>query len=571
MQMHEQRVKMKKIIYGNSNFRKVKINNDYLYIDKTNYIETLENSNEDFVVFLRPRRFGKSLFLSTLQYYYDENSAEEFDDIFQGTYIGNNPTPLKSSYRILFFEFSGVNIDEGIESVYKSFTFKIKVAIRKYLSFYGYEEKKIDRLDIINNPSSLVEYFFEVAKDDQIYLLIDEYDQFANAILAYNMNEFLEVVGKGGFIRSFYEVLKGATQTGVVQKMFITGVTPITLDSLSSGFNIVLNISNDEKFNALAGFTQKEVDYSLENSIFKVCNDINKEELLAKMKKWYNGYLFNINAEERVYNSTLVNFFILKYDLKRCKMPTKMLDPNVASDYRAIMRLFNIGDSDRNYKILENLIENNSIIGTIKDRYELNQEFSEDDFLTLLYSMGFITIKEELFADRYIFEIPNYVIKMLYFNYFSIALKQRNNLKLKEMSPILTDLALGNLEPFKDQLNEVIKTLSNRDHFGFTEKHFQVITLSLLSFAEFYFIDSQPELDNKYPDILLIGRDEKVPNNYLFELKWMKSGDNYNTVKRKGLTQVEEYLLLDKVTSIPKLRTFLLIGSKDGVEFLELL
>jgi len=124
------------------------------------------------------------------------------------------------------------------------------------------------------------------------------------------------------------------------------------------------------------------------------------------------------------------------------------------------------------------------------------------------------------------------------------------------------DLALGDISPFKNQLNEVIKTLSNRDHQGFNEKYFQVISLVLLSFAEFYFIDSQPEKNRKYPDILLIGRDERVPNNYLFELKWMKSKDNYNVVKKEGINQLKEYLELDKIKSIPKLRSYLLIGSK---------
>jgi hypothetical protein len=561
---------MKKIIYGESNFRKVKINNNYLYVDKTQHIETLENINEDFVIFLRPRRFGKSLFLSTLQYYYDENSKDEFEQIFQETYIGKNLTPLRSSYRILFFEFSGINIDEGIDKLHESFSFKIKMALHKYLDRYGYSQKEIDKLDNILNPSSLVEYLFEIAKNDKIYLLIDEYDQFANAILAYNMEDFLNIVGKGGFVRSFYEVLKSATAQGIVQKMFITGVTPITLDSLSSGFNIVSNISNDESFNAMAGFTQKEVEFSLEESIFTACQDIDKEGLLQKIKTWYNGYLFNIKAEDRIYNATLVNYFISKYDYKRCLMPIKMLDSNVASDYKAIMRLFNIGDSDRNYKILEELIENGSIIGVIKDRYDLNREFSRDDFATLIYSMGFITIKEELFGNRHLFEIPNYVMKILYFNYFAIELERRNQLKIEgDIGSILTDLALGNLEPFQNQLNAVIKTLSNRDHYGFREKHFQVITLSLLSFADFYFIESQPEKDNKYPDIMLIGRDEKVPNNYLFELKWLKDKDNYEQIKKEGIEQIKGYLALDKIKSIPKLRTFLLIGSKDGVEFLE--
>jgi len=544
---------------------------NYLYIDKTKYIEILENLNEKYLIFLRPRRFGKSLFLSTLQYYYDENSAHEFEKLFQNTYIGENPTSLKSSYRILSFEFSGINIDSGIEKLHASFSFKIKMAIRKYLDRYSYSQTDIDRLDNINDPSSLVEYLFEVAKDDQIYLLIDEYDQFANAILAYNMKDFLNIVGKGGFVRSFYEVLKMATAQGIVQKMFITGVTPITLDSLSSGFNIVSNISNDESFNAMAGFTQQEVQFSLEESIFKACQDIDREGLLSKIKTWYNGYLFNIKAEDRIYNATLVNYFISKYDYKRCKMPTKMLDSNVASDYKAIMKLFNIGDSDRNYNILEDLIEKDLIIGSIKDRYDLNQEFTEDDFITLIYSMGFITIKDEITAGVYEFCIPNYVIKMLYFNYFAVEIGERNNFNISNsIGKILKQLLLGDTKPFQNQLNEVIKTLSNRDHYGFREKHFQVITLSLLSFADFYFIESQPEKDNKYPDILLVGRDEKIPNNYLFELKWIKEKDNYSKTKQEGIEQVEGYLKLDKIKNIPKLRSFLLIGSKNGVEFLEI-
>ncbi len=561
---------MRKIIYGESNFRKVKIDNNYLYVDKTQYIEELENINESFLIFLRPRRFGKSLFLSTLQYYYDENSAHDFDAIFQETYIGANPTPLKSSYRILFFEFSGINIDGGMDVIYEGFKDNIKSAIYRYFVKYRYDITR-ESLNDIATPTGLIKYFFDTIGDDKIYLLIDEYDQFANAILAHSMEDFLNIVGKGGFVRSFYEVLKTATLSGVVQKMFITGVTPITLDSLSSGFNIVSNISHHREFNAMAGFTQEEVEYSLENSIFQKCHIEKKEELLEKIKTWYNGYLFNIKANKRVYNSTLLNYFISQFDYHDCTIPSKMLDVNVASDYKAIMKLFHIGDSERNFKILEELIENNSITGSIKDRYDLNRAFDEDDFLTLIYSMGFITIKNEIVEELYNFEIPNYVIKMLYFNYFAIEIEQRNSFNIKgSIGKILTKLLLGETEPFHNQLTEVVKVLSNRDFMGFDEKYFQVITLSLLSFAEFYFIESQPEKDNKYPDIILTGRDPKVPNNYLFELKWVKGKDDHEKIKKEGIEQVKGYLKLDKIRAIPKLRSFLLIGSKDGVEFLEI-
>jgi hypothetical protein len=560
---------MKKIIYGESNFKKIKINDDYFYIDKTQYIEALENLNESFVIFLRPRRFGKSLFISTLQYYYDQNSAHEFDAIFSDTYIAQNPTPLKSAFKIMFFEFSGINIDAGMQQIYERFTFKTRISIKSYFNRYGYAQEVIKELEHIHSPSSLVEYFFEIVKGDKIYLLIDEYDHLANAILAHSMEEFLEIVGKGGFVRSFYEVLKSATQSGIVQKMFITGVTPITLDSLSSGFNIVSNISHHEAFNAMAGFTQEEVEYSLENSIFERC-DIDKQELLETIKTWYNGYLFNPNGTKGIYNATLLNYFISQYDYKRCLMPAKMLDVNVASDYKAIMKLFNIGNSDSNYAILEELMQNNEVIGQIKDRYDLNQEFSRDDFITLIYSMGFITIKHETFGQEFAFEIPNYVIKMLYFNYFAIELKNRNNLTINtDIVTLMRNLALGDTKPINNQLSEIIKLLSNRDHQGFNEKYFHVVTLSLLSFGDFYFIDSQPEKNRKYPDILLIGRDERVPNNYLFELKWVKDRDNYEAKKSEGINQVKAYLELDSIKAIPKLRSFVLVGSKSGVEFVE--
>jgi len=561
--------KMKKIIYGISNYKMAREDN-YLYIDKTPFIEKLENLNEKYLIFLRPRRFGKSLFLSTLQYYYDENLAHEFDKLFGDTYIGKNPTPLKNSYRILFFEFSGIEVERGLDFVYDRFSSSVKVKIISYLDRYNYSKEDIQSIEQIKDPSDILRKFFEIVENDSIYILIDEYDQFANAILAYSMNDFLKIVGKGGFVRSFYEVLKGATGTGVVQKIFITGVTPITLDSLSSGFNIVKHITYREEFNNLAGFSESEVLLSLKETVLKKCN-IDKYSLLEKLKKWYNGYIFNLKADERIYNSTLVNYFLTEFDYRDCTMPIKMLDSNVASDYRALMKLFNIGDSENNFQILQELIENNSITGVIKDRYDLNRDFTRDDFITLIYSMGFITIKDEAFGEVINFEIPNYVIKILYFNYFAVEIEKRNNIKIQNtISQILIDLARGNIEPFKNQLNEVVKVLSNRDLMGFDEKYFQMITLSLLSFASFYFIESQPEKDKKYPDILLIGRDEKVPNNYLFELKWVKGKENYNANKKEGIEQVEGYLKLDKIKSIPKLRSFLLIGSKDRVEFLEL-
>jgi len=559
---------MKKIIYGLSNFKQIR-SEEYLYIDKTRFIEILENRSEKYTLFLRPRRFGKSLFLSTLWHYYDERFSDEFDNLFRETYIGKNPTPLKNSYRVLFLEFSGIEVERGIEVIQEKFTFSLKIRFQHYLKEYGYEKEYIEKLENIKEPESLAREFFEIVKNDKIYLIIDEYDQFANALLSYNMEDFLKIVGKGGFVRSFYEVLKTETMTGTLQKMFITGVTPITLDSLSSGFNIVDNISYHEEFNELAGFKEDEVRLSIKESIAKKC-DIDEDAIINQLEMLYDGYKFNLDADNDMYNSTMVNFFLLRFDTKRCKFPEQLLDPNVASDYGAIMRLFRIGNKEKNYKILDELITTGEIKGKLKDRFDLDKGFFEDDFITLIYSMGIITHKRAMFGNK-VFCIPNYMMEVLYLNYFAVEIEKRNNIPIQDgATAMVRELALGDMKPFTEKLNDIVKILGNRDYAKFNEKHFQSIVLSLLSFAEFYYIQSEREFNNKYPDIVVTGRkpyEKEIEFNYLFELKWVNKNQPFDIQKEKAIQEIEEYLELDSIKEIENLYAYAVIGSKDGVEF----
>jgi len=246
---------MKKISYGESNFKSNILDNS-IYIDKTRFIEVLEN-NHKFPIFLRPRRFGKSLFISTLWYYYDEYYIEIWDDLFSELYIGKNPTPLKSSYQVLFLEFSGI-VTDSLESIYNDFLNKIDISLKRFVQKYNYPTEYINLIDKQKTPQAKMEVFFDITNNAKIYFLIDEYDHFANSILGTDFKLFTDIIGKGGFVRSFYETIKTATQKGIVERLFITGVTPVTLDSMTSGFNIGENISNDAGFNELAGFTLEE-------------------------------------------------------------------------------------------------------------------------------------------------------------------------------------------------------------------------------------------------------------------------------------------------------------------------
>ena len=554
---------MLNIPYGETNFRKLRLENN-LYVDKTPFIELLEKKNIQRALFLRPRKFGKSLWISTLWHYYDEYYKDEFEALFGDLYIGKHPTPLKNRYKVLFLEFSGIETENSTK-IRKAFNSNVYLYLSLFLDRYGYNIELDRGLD----ADEMLKIFLRIVQDEKIYLLIDEYDHFANAILADSMDNFLQIMGKGGFVRSFYEVIKTGAMLGVFDRIFITGVTPITMDSLSSGFNIATNISLHKDFNEMCGFTQMEVDYLCSQTLFDICSDIDKEKLKEDVKRFYNGYLFTPAKGQRVYNSTLINYFLFHFDYEDCHYPLSMLDSNIATDYKKLMALFKIGDREKNYEVLQELIFNGEASGRLKDRYEIEQEFGRNDFLTLLFSLGFITIKKHDFTDQ-VFEIPNYVIKQLYFQYFQREMEKRANLDIgtSTLSRSLKNLGRGDINLFVQELSRVIKHLSNRDFMQFEEKHFKAIVLTLLSYMDFYFIKSESEVENRYPDIMLLRRnpyENDLRYEYLFELKWAKKGE-IEKKKQEGLAQVKEYLNLPEIREKKDLQAYVLIGSKDGVQ-----
>ena len=563
---------MIKIPYGEANFRKLRKEKN-LYIDKTRYIEELEKKNVSRGLFLRPRRFGKSLWISTLWHYYDEYYKEEFDELFGDLYIGQHPTPLRNSYKILFMEFSGIEID-NIQAVRKRFNRKVKNAVEFFIQRYQVGEQAMSRIENLDMAEDVLDEFLKIMRDEKIYVLIDEYDHFANGILAESMDSFLEIVGKGGFVRTFYEVIKTGAMLGVFDRIFITGVTPITMDSLSSGFNIANNISLEEDFNEMCGFTEEEVEYLLEETVFQECSEVDKARVREDVRKFYNGYTFSPESKTKVYNATLINYFLSKFNYKRCEYPFQLLDSNIATDYRKLMSLFGIGDRETNYSLLEELVIEGETAGRIKERYELEDGFGADDFLTLLFSLGFITLKSRAMG-RYIFQIPNYVIRQLYFEYFRHELDRRARLGInsRELDNALYELGLGKIEKFVKEVDRVIKQMSNRDFRQFEEKHFKAIVLSLLSYMDYYYIKSEAEVSGKYPDIMLLKRnpfEEEIKSEYLFELKWARQGEEEKRLQ-EGREQVKKYMCSPEIREKQDMKFYVLVGSKAGVKAFEML
>ncbi|MCK4258999.1 MAG: AAA family ATPase, partial [Halanaerobiales bacterium] len=335
----------RRIPYGVSDYIKMR-SKDFLYIDKTKYIEILESYGEDYIFFLRPRRFGKSLFLSMLESYYDINTKAQFEQLFNGLYIGENPTPDANSYYILKFNFSGLNTSSQ-EILISDFSSLVLEALNKFCEIYNLDFEYTKE----GLPSVVLRSFLnrvESKISEKIYVLIDEYDHFAKELLSFQVEVFEETISKTGFVRKWYEVLKNGTATGIIDRIFVTGVSPITLDSLTSGFNIASNLTRDPNLNEMMGFTEAEV-LSLLKDIVDM-TDVN--QLLPELKNYYNGYLFNEDVEQRVFNSDMILYYLNTYQ-KTKKPPKELVDINISSDYSKMQKLFTLKNQKRNYRILE--------------------------------------------------------------------------------------------------------------------------------------------------------------------------------------------------------------------------
>lgn len=449
-----------KIPYGLSNFKDV-ITEGYTFVDKTPYIAKLEEMGK-YHLLMRPRRFGKSLFVSMLEHYYDTQRSDEFDTLFGNLYIGQSPTRLKNSYQVLLMDFSGIAIDQGEAGLYQRFNEKVEISLQRFWQRYTLPPQTWESVHEKASPASKIETFFQVIAGQKVLLLIDEYDHFANALLAENSQLFQQVMGKGGFVRSFYEVLKSATMTGVLDRLFVTGVTPLMLDSLTSGFNIGKNLSLHRDFNAAMGFTDAETQAVLEPLVITCALD--KQQLMKDVRGWYNGYRFHTDAIETVFNPDMVLYFAVEFDRKNCAYPKRMLDENIASDYRKIMALFQIGNPETNYQVLDDLINLDEVNAVQQRKFEIDKHFDRADFISLLAYMGFVTISGATMTQTR-FSIPNQVIRELYFQYFKVALEQRNQLTLPDqtLAQAIETLGLqGELQPLAAEMERVLQGLSNR-------------------------------------------------------------------------------------------------------------
>jgi Protein of unknown function (DUF1703)./Predicted AAA-ATPase. len=546
--------KPKKIPYALTNFESIRTEN-YLYVDKTRFIEMLENENSKYHFLIRPRKFGKSLFLSVLEHYYDLRFKDRFQELFDDLYIGQNPTEKANSYFVMNFDFSGLDSSD-VESFKISFTETIRNNMEMF--FIQHDNIFTDVDDLIrqlaerNTVGAYIEFAFGMVKKhgQKAFVIIDEYDHFANDVIAKGCpspalpnreraNQYQESIWANSITRDFYETLKKASKT-VVDKIFVTGITPIMLDDLTSGFNISNNISLQSEYNEILGLTRDEVEWVMEQI------QLDKSLITVDLEQMYDGYLFNEYAENKLFNSTMILYYFL--ELKRSGKKIKyFIDDNLKTDYGKLRNLINKHD---NKQKIRDLAENNSVPGNVIKQFSMELIHEDKNFFSLLFYMGLVTIDNSN-PLKLALKIPNYSVKTMHWAFIERMLTE----ELKDISmdgskyaDAIYSLAYeGDYRPFFKYFSKyVVQYLSNRDLINTVEKDIKFLLFPIFLSNDYYFPISELENSEGYTDIYL-KRGNLHPGSlseWIFEIKYVKQCDAENKKLIKEQQAVAEAQLL---------------------------
>ncbi|SFV66988.1 FIG00896785: hypothetical protein [hydrothermal vent metagenome] len=513
---------MKKIPYGISDFKLLKTE-DYFFIDKTDYIPKLENHNSRYLMFLRPRRFGKSLLIAILEAYYDIYFKEEFETIFKDTYILNNRTKEASSYMVLRFDFSAIDIYD----VEESFRYDLQITLKSFVDRYNLDIQFDNK-----NPISMFKKIFSyILKHNlKLYVLIDEYDNFANKLLLNSKDDYLNIVSKKtALFKQFFTSLKAGTagNNAPIKRMFITGVTPMTMYDVTSGFNIGDNISLHPLFHNMVGLNQFELEQTLK--------DFELEERVDKsiLKEWYNSYIFSEDVEEAIYNTDMILYFVKKFMINY-KLPREMIDINVRSDYSKLRSIIYTNKKlNGNFKTLQTLIggESISVSNLVQDFSALNID-KEDNFKSFMFYLGLVTIKNRQLKLN--LKIPNETVKRIDIEFLSDALEIEKvfEINVSKLSDFLAEFALqGDIEVFKYLANMIKENTGIRDYI-YSEQTVKSMYLAYLSLTPYYVIKSEEEMNKGFADILLKPFNPYVEHIGLVEFKYIKKDEKKPSQKR---------------------------------------
>ena len=544
--------------YGMMNFADIRLDN-YYYVDKTSFIPVIEQSDR-FFFFIRPRRFGKSLTLNMLQHYYDVRTRDKFDALFGDLYIGKHPTRDRNSYLVLYLNFSGIsgelhNYRQGLDA-------HCNTSFDYFCDIYAeYLPKGIK--EVLNEKAGAVEqldYLYHQCElaGQQIYLFIDEYDHFTNAILsdAESIHRYTEETHKEGYLRAFFNRVKAGTYSSI-KRCFITGVSPVTMDDLTSGFNIGTNYSLTPKFNAMMGFTEDEVREMLTYYSTKAPFHHTVDELIELMKPWYDNYCFAQECYDQptLYNSNMVLYFVKNYIDNNGKAPRNMIESNIRIDYEKLRMLIR---KDKEFahdaSIIQTLVSQGYITGELKDGFPAANIVESDNFVSLLYYFGMLTVSGT-FEGKTKLIIPNQVVREQLYTYllntYNEADLSFSNHEKDELSSALA--YRGAWQSYFDYIADCLKRYASQRDKQKGESFVHGFTLAMTAQNRFYRPISEADTQSGYVDIFLSPMLEIYPDmshSYIIELKYAKYKDPESRVEElraEAIAQANRYADTDRV------------------------
>ena len=520
-------LQVKQVPYGVADFATV-IEQNLYYVDKTMFIPELEKQPRN-LFFIRPRRFGKSIFLSMLYSYYDCTQSHKFQSLFGNLWIGQHPTPLQGKYQVLFLDFSQItgNIDK-LETKFNSYlSINLDAFVRQYSDYYQAEMEEILAQEDFEEKMELI---FKAAKAHQyhLYLIIDEYDNFTNVILnERGENVYHAITHVDGFYRDVFKKFKGN-----FERIFMMGVSPVTLDDVTSGFNIGWNISIKPEFDEMLGFSTTDVvemfTYYKEHGSIPVDSDI--DAIVNDMKPWYDNYCFAKQAlkkKTRMFNCDMVLYYLRNYMDAGCP-PEEMIDPNTRTDYGKMKKLLQFDKLDGERKgIIRKIAEEEQIVTQLYESFSAYQIPKAEIFPSLLFYYGMLTIKGTR-GSKLILGIPNNNVRKQYYGYLEEEYQAKAYVDVNQLTDYYYDMAYDGKweEGLRFMADAYAKVSSVRDGIE-AERNLQGFFMAYLNLNDYYITAPELELNHGYCDFFLLPdlTHYASQHSYILELKVLSKKD----------------------------------------------
>ena len=529
---------VKQVPYGVADFATV-IEQNLYYVDKTMFIPELEKQPRN-LFFIRPRRFGKSIFLSMLYSYYDCAQSHKFQSLFGNLWIGQHPTPLQGKYQVLFLDFSQItgNIDK-LETKFNSYlSINLDAFVRQYSEYYQEEMEEILAQEDFEEKMELI---FKAAKAHQyhLYLIIDEYDNFTNVILNERGEKVYHAITHAdGFYRDVFKKFKGN-----FERIFMMGVSPVTLDDVTSGFNIGWNISIKPEFDEMLGFSTTDVvemfTYYKEHGSIPADSDI--DAIVNDMKPWYDNYCFAEEAlkkKTRMFNCDMVLYYLRNYMDNGCS-PRQMIDPNTRTDYGKMKKLLQFDKLDGERKgIIRKIAEEEQIVTQLYESFSAYQIPKAEIFPSLLFYYGMLTIKGTR-GSKLILGIPNNNVRKQYYGYLEEEYQAKAYVDVNQLTDYYYDMAYDGKweEGLRFMADAYAKVSSVRDGIE-AERNLQGFFMAYLNLNDYYITAPELELNHGYCDFFLLPdlTHYASQHSYILELKVLSKKD-FSAIVEGELTE----------------------------------